>query len=65
MLFSRPGKPARTGQIMYSLATMARRAKLAVKVTTHDLRRDAVKDISHLKEGIRGYATPTVAAAVG
>jgi hypothetical protein len=50
---------------MYSLATMARKAKLAVKVTTHDLRPDAVKDISHLKEGIRGYATPTVAAAVG
>jgi hypothetical protein len=58
-------KPARTGQILNTLADMGRRAKLVVKATTHDLRRGSVKDISHLKEDVRGFATPAVAAAVG
>jgi hypothetical protein len=58
-------KPARTGQIMNTLVNMGRKAKLVVKATTHDLRRGSVKDISHLKEDVRGFATPTVAAAVG
>jgi hypothetical protein len=58
-------KPARTGQILSTLASMGRKAKLTVKVTTHDLRRGSAKDIAHLKEEVRGFATPTVAAALG
>lgn len=58
-------KPARTGQILCTLASMGRKAKLTVKVATHDLRRGSAKDIAHLKGEIRGFATPTVAAALG
>ena len=57
--------PAGTGQVIRSLANMGRKARLTVKVATHDLRRGSVKDISHLQSEVRGYATPAVAAAVG
>lgn len=58
-------KPARTGQIFDTLASMGRKAKLTVKLATHDVRRGAAKDIAHLGEETRGFATPTVAAALG
>jgi hypothetical protein len=44
---------------------MGRKAKLTVKVATYDLRRGSAKDIAHLKEEVRGFATPAVAAALG
>jgi len=44
---------------------MGHKAKITVDVTTYDLRRGSVKDISHLKEDVRGFATVAVAKAIG
>jgi hypothetical protein len=58
-------KPAGNHQLTQTLATVGPIAGFLTPVRSHDLRRGSGRDIANLKEGVKGIATPAVAAALG
>ncbi|KAK0103826.1 hypothetical protein ONS95_005825 [Cadophora gregata] len=59
-------KPATTSQMRSTIHAMSLKARVAVSMTPHDLRRGAVADLAHLPAGsLNGNATADVAMHVG
>lgn len=59
-------KPASTAQALATLHAMSIKAKCTERLRVHDLRYGSARDLAHIRQSrIRGYASMTVASALG